>query len=378
MTGVVDAPGQSSRAGFRAFVDRDIQPYAAQFDRDASIPATVVAQIADAGYLGYTLPVQYGGGGGSMTAWGLLNEEVGRGCSSVRSLLTVHGMVGHTIERWAGQLVRDRWLPNLATGKTIAAFALSEPNAGSDAHAIETSAQAVEGGYVLDGVKKWISFGQIAGLFMVFARCDGRPAAFLVERNTPGIAMTPVSGLLGLRGSMLADMRLDGCRVPSDALVGSLGFGLSHVAGTALDLGRYSVACGCVGIAQGCLEASARYSSERKQSGAFLKDHQLVRRMLTDMIVNVRAARLLCLEAGRLKEASDPRAVVQTMIAKYFSSRAAAGAARDAVQIHGANGCTDAYPVARYFRDAKIMEIIEGSDEIQQLTIAGSGSDVES
>jgi glutaryl-CoA dehydrogenase (non-decarboxylating) len=290
----------------------------------------------------------------------------------------VHGMACHTILRWTDQAVRDRWLPQLASGHTLGAVALSEPNAGSDMHAIETIARPIEDGYAIDGIKKWISFGQVAGLFVVFAKCDNRPAAFLVDRNTPGLTFTPIAGLLGLRGSMLAEMRLDGCRVPSEALVGRLGFGLSHVAATALDLGRYSVACGCVGIAQGCVEASTRYAAERKQSGTLLQEHQLIRRMLTDMIVNVRAARLLCLEAGRLKDLADPGAVVQTLIAKYFSARAAARSARDAVQIHGANGCTDAYPVARYFRDAKIMEIIEGSDEIQQVTIAGSGGETPS
>jgi glutaryl-CoA dehydrogenase (non-decarboxylating) len=374
----VGATGESDRAGFRAFVDRHILPHATQFDQQESIPATVISQMAEAGYLGFTLPGRYGGRDGSMSAWGVLNEEIGRGCSSVRSLLTVHGMACHTILRWTDQAVRDRWLPQLASGHTLGAVALSEPNAGSDMHAIETIARPIEDGYAIDGIKKWISFGQVAGLFVVFAKCDNRPAAFLVDRNTPGLTFTPIAGLLGLRGSMLAEMRLDGCRVPSEALVGRLGFGLSHVAATALDLGRYSVACGCVGIAQGCVEASTRYAAERKQSGTLLQEHQLIRRMLTDMIVNVRAARLLCLEAGRLKDLADPGAVVQTLIAKYFSARAAARSARDAVQIHGANGCTDAYPVARYFRDAKIMEIIEGSDEIQQVTIAGSGGETPS
>jgi glutaryl-CoA dehydrogenase (non-decarboxylating) len=176
--------------------------------------------------------------------------------------------------------------------------------------------------------------------------------------------------VLGLRASMLAELRLEGCRVPRENVVGRAGFGFSHVASTALDHGRYSVAWGCVGIAQACLDACLRYTSERRQFGSYLKDHQLIQQMLTDIITNVRAARLLCLNAGCLRDAGDPRAVVETTIAKYFASTSAARAAHDAVQIHGANGCGSEYPVERYFRDSKIMEIIEGSTQMQQVTIA--------
>jgi glutaryl-CoA dehydrogenase (non-decarboxylating) len=361
---------QSERASFEAFVNQHVQPDAERFDAEERIPASLIEQVARAGYLGYALPADAGGGGNGLLAWGFLNEEVGRGCSSLRSLLTVHGMVCHALLRWAGEAARAQWLPRLAAGRAIAAFALSEPNSGSDAQAIETTARAADDGFILDGCKKWISFGQTADVFLVFARHEGQPAAFLIERATPGLEITPVRGLLGLRGSMVADLRLRDCRVDRTALVGRIGMGL-HVAGWALDLGRYSVAWGCVGIAQGCVDAAVRYAGERRQSGALLKDHQLVRRMLTEMIVHTRAARLLCVEAGRLQEARDPRAAAQTTIAKYFSARTAAQAARDAVQIHGANGCTASYPVARYFRDAKIMEIIEGTDEIHQIGIAG-------
>lgn len=366
---------QQQRAAFRAFADAEIRPSAARFDSEESVPAEFLQRVAAAGYLGLLLPERWGGAAKSNVVWGLLNEEFGAACSSVRSLLTVHGMVSHAILRWGNDAMRARWLPELAAGRTVAAFALSEPNAGSDAQAIETTAEAAADGYLLTGHKRWICYGTAAGLFLVFARCGGQPAAFLVDRNTPGTSVTPLSGMLGLRGSMLADLRLEGCRVPKEALVGAPGFGLSHVASTALDLGRYSVAWGCVGIAQAALDASHGYASQRRQFAAPLKDHQLVGRMLANMIVGVRAARLMCLEAGRLRDSGDPGAVVQTMAAKYFGSQQAARAARDAVQIHGANGCSPEYPVARYFRDSKIMEIIEGSDEIQQLALAAYGFD---
>jgi alkylation response protein AidB-like acyl-CoA dehydrogenase len=279
-------------------------------------------------------------------------------------------MVSQAVLRWGTSWQREYWLPKLARGQVIAAFALSELNVGSDARHVESSATPSGDSYVLKGKKKWITFGQMADLFLIFAQCEGKPSAFLVERGSPGLSVKPINGMLGVRASMLAELQSDDCRVSKQSLIGRVGFGFSHVAATALDHGRYSVAWGCVGIGQACLEACMQYASARKQFGSLLKDHQLIRRMISDMITNLRAARLLCMQAGYLKQAGDPNALVETMIAKYFASRMATKAASDAVQIHGANGCSSEYPVARYFRDAKIMEIIEGSNEIQQIMIA--------
>ena len=179
-----------------------------------------------------------------------------------------------------------------------------------------------------------------------------------------------MTGSLGTRASMLATLRLEACEVPKENRVGGVGFGLSAVGSAALDIGRYSVACGSVGLAQACLDASIDYASRRKQYRALLKDHQLIRKMITEMVVNVGAARCLCLRAGQLKDAGDPRTVVETLIAKYFASKAAVQAASDAVQIHGANGFGTDYPVQRYLRDSKVTEIIEGSSQILEITIA--------
>jgi len=173
-----------------------------------------------------------------------------------------------------------------------------------------------------------------------------------------------------MRASLLAEIELVGCRVPADNMVGTIGTGFSHVAVSALDLGRYSVAWGCVGLAQACLDASVAYTRQRRQFGVFLKEHQLVKEMIAEMTANIRAARLLCIQAGCLKQAGSPNALLETTIAKYFSSRIAMRAAADAVQLHGANGCSSDFPVQRFFRDAKIMEIIEGSTQLQQLIIA--------
>ncbi|MEP7011053.1 MAG: acyl-CoA dehydrogenase family protein [Acidobacteriota bacterium] len=360
---------RAARERFRAFANERIVPFADAWDRQEAIPRELIAALAAQGWLGSLLPPEVGGAGLDRITYGLLIEEIGRACSSTRSLLTVHDMVGHAVRRWGKPEVKERHLSALAKGERIGALALSEPNVGSDAASIETRAVEDGEGFVLFGRKKWTTFGQIADLFLVFAKVAGQPAAFLVERNAPGLSVVPIHGMHGTRAAMLAELHLDGCRVPRAAMLGRPGFGISHVAATALELGRYSVAWGSVGILQACLEASQKYAAERVQFGASLIEHPLIRSMLAEMIANVRAGRLLCLRAGFLQERSDPAAFAETMLAKYFCSVAAAKAASDAVQIQGANGCAPDSPVARYLRDSKVMEIIEGSTQIQQLAI---------
>jgi len=361
---------RAARAEFRAFAAEWIAPHAGRWDREEAIPPEIPRELAARGYLGALVPEEHGGRGMEMITYGLLTEEIGRACSSVRSLLTVHDMVAHAILRWGSREQRERWLPALARGEVLGALALSEENAGSDAKAVETVAAEDGDGFVLHGHKKWTTFGQIAGLYLAVAQVGGKPTAFLVERGAPGLRVTPIRGMLGTRASLLARLDFDGCRIPRAALLGRVGFGVTHVAAAALEQGRYSVAWGSVGIAQACLDACSAYAAARRQFGAPLAEHQLVRAMLSDMVTGVHAGRLLCCRAGYLRQTGDPGAIAETMIAKYFCGRLAAKAASDAVQIHGANGCSEDYPVARYFRDAKIMEIIEGSNQIQQISIS--------
>ena len=360
-------------ADIRAFVRREIIPNADLYDREERTPRELIRKIAQRGYLGAILPEEWGGRGMDMVSLGRLHEEIGYGCSSVRSLLTVHSMVAYTILKWGSKQQKAIWLPRLASGTSIAAFALSEPEVGSDAKSIATTAVREHDHYILQGCKKWITYGQIADVFLLLAQFDGKMCAFLVERHTPGLDIIPINGMLGTRASMLAELRLEGCVVAKEQLVGGIGFGLAPIATVTLDIGRYSVACGSVGIAQACLDAVLAYSSVREQYGAFLKEHQLIQHLVTDMMTNVRAARLLCQQAGRLKDKGDPTSPMETFIAKYFASTIAMKAASDAVQIHGAHGCSNEYPVQRYLRDAKVMEIIEGSSQIQQITIARYG-----
>jgi alkylation response protein AidB-like acyl-CoA dehydrogenase len=361
---------KNAQAEFRTFAHEEIFPYADQFDREERIPAELIRKMAQKKYMSTVLPEEVGGLGMNMITFGLLNEEIGRACSSTRSLLTVHGMVSYAILRWGSQPQKHHWLPRLASGESIAAFALTEPNVGSDAKHIEATAEPRGDVYILNGRKKWITFGQIADLFLIFAQCNEKPAAFLVERASPGLTTKPMGGVLGTRASMIAEVHLNECQVPKENLIGGLGFGFSTVAMSALDLGRYSVAWGCVGIGQACLEASLKYSSERKQFGEPLKHHQLVQEMIANMVTHVKAARLLCYQAGYLKDVDDPSSTAETLVAKYFASTMAPRVASDAVQIHGANGCSSDYPVQRYLRDAKVMEIIEGSSQMQQIMIS--------
>lgn len=361
---------QEAEAAFREFAAIAITPHAEAWDRGGTVPEDFLVRFAAEGYLAALVPAGYGGRYTDAVTFGLLNEAVGRACSSVRSLVTVHSMVVQAVARWGAAPLREKWLPALAAGDRIGAFALTEPEAGSDASSVAAVARRTPGGYALTGTKRWVTFGQRADVFLVFARCQDQPAAFLLPRDTPGLTVEPVDGMLGTRASLVAQLRLDDCHVPADALVGRAGFGISAVATSALDIGRYSVAWGCVGILRAALEISLEHAASRSQFGSALREHQLVQRMLADMSTSLTAARLLCLEAGRLKDLGDPRTVDATWSAKYFASCRAAEAAADTVQICGAAGCAPGHPAGRLFRDAKVMEIIEGSTQLQQIHLA--------
>jgi alkylation response protein AidB-like acyl-CoA dehydrogenase len=361
----------TDRAGARDFVDTHIVPYAEAYDQAGYIPEELLDRIAQAGLWAPFLPVEVGGSGMDLVTLGEVHEEVGRGCSSVRSLLTVHTMVSWAVQRWGTAAQREKWTPALATGQVLGAFCLSEPGAGSDTSGITTTAEQTENGWVLNGGKKWITNGQRADLYLVFARTSSSIGAFLVPRESPGVEVRPIDEILGTRASMLAEVSFDDVELGADALLGPSGFTAGMVLTGTLDLGRYSVAAGSVGIIQACLEASATYTGAREVGGSLLRDLPLIQAKLSDMVTDARAARLLLAEAGRLKDAGESSTIMATWVAKYFASTAAARHASEAVQIHGANGCSPDYPVARFYRDAKVMEIIEGSNEIQRITIAG-------
>lgn len=359
-----------NRAIARDFVDEYVAPHADRYDREGAIPKELLTRIGEAGLWAPFLPPEVGGSGTSMAVLGEIHEEVGRGCSSVRSLLTVHTMASWALLRWGTDAQVRRWGPALAAGDLLGAFCLSEPGAGTDTDAIATTAVRRGDGWVLNGGKKWITGGGRADLFLVFARGPQGIITLLVPRRAPGVSIAPIEDMLGTRASMIAEVSFSDVALDGDALLGPTGFTSGMVLTGTLDLGRYSVAAGSVGIIQACLDACADYAAKRTVRGTALRDLPLIQAKLSDMVTSVRAARLLCAEAGRLKDLGDPATIMATWVAKYFASCAAARHAAEAVQIHGANGCSPDYPVARYYRDAKVMEIIEGSTEIQRITIA--------
>ncbi|MBF0230245.1 MAG: acyl-CoA dehydrogenase family protein [Desulfamplus sp.] len=388
---------KEAKIRFRKFVDKYVVPNAATYDRLEETPLELIKAMANEGYLSALIPSKYFAKAAESNnrddrgenidddscaniskemdslTWGLLCEEIGHASGSLVSLLTVHSMVIQALLKWGTEAQRSHWLPLLATGEVIGGFGLTEVKTGSDAKNAQTTAVQDGDSYIINGQKKWISFGQVARLFLILAQVDGKATAFLIEREREGFSTEPIKGMLGFRSAMLATLNMNNCRIPASNMVGKIGFGFSHVAGTALDQGRYCIAWGCLGLAQGCVDASLAYSTERKQFGVSLKEHQLIQELIADMITQTQASRMLCYNAAFLKENKDPSLIMETSMAKYFASRTALKVASDAVQIHGANGCSDSYPVERHFRDAKIMEIIEGSNQMQQIIISRYG-----
>ncbi len=355
----------------REFAATVLRPRAGQFDAEAGVPRDVLAAMADKGFLGSILPQEYGGAGLDALSYGHLTNAIGKGCCSARALLTVHtSLVGETLARLASSEQKRTWLPQLASGSTLACFALTEPEVGSDASACKTSYSRVDGGFVLNGHKKWITYGAIADLFLVFANCDGVGSAFLVERGAKGLSTHPMSGLLASRGAYLAEIELQNVFVPDANLLGRLGAGFTFVANTALFFGRYSIAWAGVSIAEAALEEMVTYARTREQAGKKLRQHQLIQALIADAVSGVHVGRAICEKVGRMRNENDDEAVTEANIAKYITSKVAMEVALHAVQLFGGNGISDTYPVERLFREAKVLEIIEGSSQIQQMMIS--------
>jgi hypothetical protein len=355
--------------GYRDYTDQVIAPAAAAIDTGQRVPRTLIRDLGRSGWLSALLPAEWGGADIRALGYGMMAEELGRTCQNVRNFVAVQDMVSDAIWRWGTDKQRERWLPDIATGSQVAAFLLTEPGIGSDAGHVTTRAEDSGDDLVLTGTKQWISFGQCADVLLVFSQYRGQHTAVLVERDTPGISVEACPGMLGLRGSMLAQIAFDHCRVPRDAIVGQPGSGLVFVASSALDIGRYSTAWGCVGLAQACLEASVAYTEQRVQSGKPIAEHQLVQRLLADVITESRAARLLCWQAGEAMLNQDESTTYQILMAKYFASTTAAQTASRAVQLQGACGMAAGSVVARLFRDSKALEIIEGTTQVLQQLI---------
>jgi butyryl-CoA dehydrogenase len=360
------------RASAREFCEREIVPHARDWDRAEALDHGLVPKLAAAGYLGATIAEEYGGMGLDTVSYCLLMEELGRADSSVRGIVSVNlGLVGKTVAKWGTDEQKSEWLPQLASGDALGCYALTEPGSGSDPASLVTRAERDGDDWVLNGSKLFITLGSWAGLALVFARTGGEGArgltCFLVATDTAGFSASPIKGKLGLRAQDTAEVFLDGVRVPDSSRLGAEGDGFK-VAMSALDNGRISLAAGCVGITQGCLDACVKYAAERRQFGKAISSFQLVQELLADMSVELEAARLLTWRAALLAD-SGQRHTLESSVAKYYASEVSVRAANAAVQVHGGYGYVDEYPVGKYLRDARVTTLYEGTSQIQKLII---------
>jgi butyryl-CoA dehydrogenase len=364
---------QLIRETARTFTDREIVPRARDNDRNHHFDTELVASIADQGFLGAIVPRDYGGAGLDYRTYGLLVEEIGRGCSAMRTVVSVQtSLVCSSIVRWGTEEQKQALLPKLCSGEWLGCFGLTEPDTGSDAANQKTRARRTADGWVINGGKMWISLGNHASVALIFAQTDPQKghrglACFLVPTDTPGFSTQAIHGKMGLHGSDTASIALDDVEVPDNALLGQVGDGFK-VAMSALDSGRFSVAAGCVGICRGSLEASVAYSKARVQFGRPIASFQLVQAMIAEQRVLTDAARLLVWRAAWLKDEGRPN-TTETSIAKLHATEAAQQCSHLAIQVHGGSGYVDDHPVERYYRDVRVTTLYEGTSQIQKLII---------
>jgi butyryl-CoA dehydrogenase len=357
----------------RDFADKEIVPRARENDRKERFDLELVGRLGEMGYLGAPVAERYGGRALDYVSYGLVVEEIGRADSSARTVVSVQtSLVAGSIEQWGTEEQKSTLLPKLCSGEWLGCFALTEPGTGSDAASVATRATRKNGKWSISGSKMFISLGNHARVAMIFAQTDPEKkhrgiACFLVPTERPGFSTQEIHGKLGLRASDTAELALDEIEASDDEILGEVGDGFK-IAMSALDRGRYSVAAGCVGIAQGCVNESVKYAKERKQFGRPVASFQLVQELIADMIVERDAARLLVWRAGHLKDQGRPN-TLETSIAKYHATETAVRCANAAIQVHGGYGYIDEYPVERYMRDARVTTLYEGTSQIQKLII---------
>jgi alkylation response protein AidB-like acyl-CoA dehydrogenase len=357
----------------REFAEREIIPVASEDDQNKHFRHEIMQKMGALGLMGAPVPQEYGGLGTDYLTYALICEEIARASASVFTTLTVQVSVFQVpIMKWGSDQIKKKYLPRTAKAELIGCFGLTEPNIGSDAAGLETTARNEGNTWVLDGTKMWITNGGVAGLAIIAAQTDKSKrhrgiTAFLVERGTPGFSSKDITGKLGLHASNTAELILQGCKVPEENILGQVGDGFK-IAVTALDSGRISIGAGCVGLAQACVDAATKYAQERIQFGKPIASFQLVQEMLVDMIVETEAARLLVHRAAFLKDKGE-HFTREASIAKYFAAEAAQRAAIKAVKVHGGYGYSNEYPVERYYRDVMAMVLYEGTAEIQKLVI---------
>ncbi|MEU4445813.1 acyl-CoA dehydrogenase family protein [Actinosynnema sp. NPDC050801] len=354
------------------FTEERIVPHAARWDRDEAIDRDLVPALGDVGFLGLGIDEELGGSGGDNLAYCLVLEEIARGDSAVRGIISVSlGLVGKTIAKHGTEQQKQRWLPGLCAGRELGCFGLTEPGTGSDAASLATRAVRDGDDWLITGRKVFITNGTWADVALIFARTGGPGpkgiTAFLVPTGSSGFTATEIRGKLGMRGQATAELTLDGVRVSDADRLGDEGAGF-RLAMAALDRGRMSVAAGCVGAARGALEASVGYAKQREQFGKPIAGFQLVQELLADMAVETDAARLLTWRCADLADRGEPFGTEASM-AKLYASEAAVRVANNAIQVFGGYGYVDEYPVGKYLRDTRVTTLYEGTSQIQKLLI---------
>ncbi len=357
----------------REFTDREIVMQSRENARAHHFDTDLVKKVAAQGYLGAIVPQEYGGAGLDYFSYGLVVEEIGRGDSAIRTVISVQtSLVCSGIVKFGTEEQKRKYLPKLCSGEWLACFGLTEPDTGSDAANQKTRARKTDSGWVINGAKMWISMGNYAKLAVIFAQTDpalGHKgiACFLVDTDQPGYQAQTIEHKMGLHASDTASISLEDVEVSDEDMLGGIGDGFK-IAMSNLDSGRYSVAAGCVGICQGCVDESVSYAKEREQFGRPIASFQLVQAMIADMVLKTDASRMLVWRAGFLKDQGRPN-TLETSIAKLHATEASLECANMAIQVHGGAGYVDDHPVERYFRDARVTTLYEGTSQIQKLII---------
>jgi butyryl-CoA dehydrogenase len=365
---------QMIQATVREFADSQIRPIAGEIDREGRFPHETIKRMGELGLMGMVIPERWGGSGAGAVSYVVALEEIARACASHAVVMSVNNsLFGDPICRYGTDAQREQFLRPVASGHALACFALTEPQAGSDATNQATCAVRAGDHYVIDGRKRFITTGREAAFALVFAQTDRARghhgiSAFVVEKGTPGFSVTKTEDKLGLRASDTAELVFEGCRVPVGNRIGEEGQGFK-IALSSVDGGRIGIAAQAVGIATGAYERSVAYARERRAFGVPIGQHQMVQWMLADMAVAIDGARLLTRRAAALKEAGRPYTTAAAM-AKLFAAETAMKVATDAIQVHGGYGYIKDYEVERAFRDAKITQLYEGTSQIQKLVIA--------
>ncbi|MDQ0154458.1 acyl-CoA dehydrogenase family protein [Robertmurraya andreesenii] len=362
---------ESVKSMLRRFVDKEIIPNMREWDRQGHFEPSVLKKLADLQLMGVCIPEEYGGAGMDYNTLAIVCEELERGDTAYRTAVSVHtGLNSMTLLQWGTEEQKWKYLVPQAQGEKIGAFGLTEPNAGSDVAAMNTTAVLTGDHYILNGSKTWISLCDVADHFLIFAKTDPGLAhkgisAFVVERTFEGVETKAIKGKLGIRAGNTGEVFLSDVKVPVANRIGEEGEGFK-IAMSALDNGRFTVAAGAVGLISASLEASLKYCHERQTFGTEIGRHQLVQQMIAKMSANLEISRLLVFKAGWLKN-KGIRNTKETSLAKWIACNAAFEAANDAVQIHGANGYSDEFPVERYLRNSKAPVIYEGTREIHTI-----------